>query len=295
MHEAVSMEQSISALRFREIKPVIESFDFPYAVLKGEPLSVMAYGKLGQRKSGDIDILLAKENISKATAILERYNFKPTNTCREREIFMHSFSHQITPYGKKTGLLYTEIDINHDIFWGEYKGRKIAIDDFLSDVIEISVYNYKVLSLTPIKAFIQLALHQYRDMNSIYLLALRKKIKISPFLDIYFLLKNNVHTIPVDELYEICERFCIIPYVYYVLYHVNTIFPDLMLKSYVQAFETDVGLELLGCYGLSSEERKNWRYDLQTRLNSNDIFQLICDDLTDRDMAKIEYNKKMLL
>ena len=60
-------------------------------------------------------------------------------------------------------------------------------------------------------------------------------------------------------------------------------------------FETVDGIELLNCYGLSNEERKTWKYDFITRLNSNDIFQLIKCDLSIKDLAKIEYNKNMLL
>ena len=294
MDMPMTVPQAISALRFREIKPVLEAFDFPYAVIKGEVLSLLAYGKLGQRYSGDIDLLLSKENTKKATLILEQYNFHRTNRNRELEIFMRGFSHQITPYGKKTGLVYTEIDINYDIFWGEYTGDKISIDDFLSDAIEISLYNCNTFSLSPIKAFIQLLLHQYRDMNSIYLLVARKKLNISAFRDIFYLLKNNINTIPLKELYDLCDRLQIIPYIYYVLYYTNVVFPDLIIQSYMHAFETNSGIELLDCYGLSSEERKIWRCDFITRLNSDDIFQLIRCDLTAKDLAKIEYNKNIL-
>ena len=294
MDMSVSATQVISALRFREIKPVLQAFDFPYAVIKGEALSLLAYGKLGQRTSGDIDLLLSKENTKKAALIFEQYNFYRTNRSREHEILMRGFSHQITPYGKITGLVYTEIDINHDILWGEYAGDKTSIDDFLSDAIEISLYNCNTFSLSPIKAFIQLLLHQYRDMNSIYLLAARKKLNISAFRDIFYLLKNNINTIPLKELYDLCDRLQVIPYIYYVLYYTNIVFPDAIIQSYMHAFETEGGIELLNCYGLTNEERKTWKCDFRTRLNSDDIFQLIQCDLTAKDLAKVEYNKTML-
>lgn len=295
MDMLMTATQAISALRFRELKPVLKEFDFPYAVIKGEALSLLAYGRLGQRSSGDIDLLLSKENTKKAAPILEQFNFYRTSQSREHEILMRGFSHQITPYGKKTGLLYTEIDINHDIFWGEYMGDKISMDDFLSDAIEISLYNCNTFSLSPIKAFIHLMLHQYRDMNSIYLLAVRKKLNISAFRDIYYLLKNNVNTILLTELFNLCDRLQIIPYIYYVLFYTNVVFPDLIIQTYMHAFETDSGIELLDCYGLSNEERKIWRCDFMTRLNSNDIFQLIRYDLTAKDLAKIEYNKNVFM
>ena len=292
---SITTIQAISALRYKEIKPILNMFDFPYTIIKGEALSLLAYGKLGQRNSGDIDILLSKSNTKKAIGIIEKYSFYCKNKRREQEIFMRGFSHQLTPYAKKTGLIYTEIDINYDIFWGEYSGKRISIDDFISDAIEVSIYNCNTFSLSPIKAFIQLALHQYRDMNSIYLLSNRKSINISGLKDIYFLLKRNLNNIKLNELYDLCEKLQIIPFVYYVLYYTNIIFSDQTLKSYIHAFETVDGIELLNCYGLSNEERKTWKYDFITRLNSNDIFQLIKCDLSIKDLAKIEYNKNMLL
>ena len=123
--------------------------------------------------------------------------------------------------------------------WGIDNGVTFqSIDDFLSDAIEISLYNCKTFSLSPIKAFIQLLLHQYRDMNSIYLLAARKKLNISAFRDIFYLLKNNINTIPLKELYDLCDRLQVIPYIYYVLYYTNIVFPDAIIQSYMHAFET---------------------------------------------------------
>lgn len=292
---SITPTQAVSALRFREVKPVLDAFDFPYAVVKGEALSLLAYGKLGLRNSGDIDVLLSRGNIKKATKIMNQYGFHCSKQSKEHRILMHGFSHQITPYGKRTGAVYTEIDINHDIFWGEYTGKRILVDDFLADVTEISVYGCNVFSLPPLKAFVQLLLHQYRDMNSLYLLSIRKEIKLSAFRDIYHLLKSNVKAIQLNELYDLCDRLQIIPYAYYILYFLNVFFPDLMIQSYMHAFETNNGIELLDCYGLSNEERKRWRCDIQTRINSTDLFQLIQNDLTSKDLAKIDYNKRMLL
>lgn len=95
-------------------------------------------------------------------------------------------------------------------------------------------------------------------------------------------------------MYDLCDRLQVIPYIYYVLYYTNIVFPDAIIQSYMHAFETEGGIELLNCYGLTNEERKTWKCDFRTRLNSDDIFQLIQCDLTAKDLAKVEYNKTML-
>jgi len=51
----------------------------------------------------------------------------------------------------------------------------------------------------------------------------------------------------------------------------------------------------LNCYGLCEKERKEWKCDFQTRLESNDLYSLIKDDLTEKDHEKIAINKRIFL
>ena len=62
-------------------------------------------------------------------------------------------------------------NILKEMFWGEYEGKRIDISEFLSDTIEIDIYGCKVKTLPPLKAMVQLILHHYKEMNSIYHLA----------------------------------------------------------------------------------------------------------------------------
>lgn len=79
-----------------------------YAVLKGEPLSIFAYGELGRRSSCDIDILVLRKDLRKIENILIQNGFETHNNIREDRITMLSSSHQIAPYVKK-GILYSPI------------------------------------------------------------------------------------------------------------------------------------------------------------------------------------------
>jgi hypothetical protein len=56
-----------SKIRYATVAPLFEQLldkKVPFAAVKGEPLSIAAYGKLGQRHSGDIDILVPRKHIS---------------------------------------------------------------------------------------------------------------------------------------------------------------------------------------------------------------------------------------
>ena len=44
------------------------SEDYPYAVIKGEMLSLLAYNHVGVRRSGDIDVLTDRFTLSKSNS-----------------------------------------------------------------------------------------------------------------------------------------------------------------------------------------------------------------------------------
>lgn len=203
--------------------------------------------------------------------------------------------HQIPPYIKRDDIFEICIDINFDVFWGEYEGKRINISSFLSDAIELYVYGCNIKSLSILKAFLQLALHHYKDMNSIFLLATEKTIKFDTFKDVYYLLKNNLDAIILDKLYAMSVEYEIIPYVFYVLYYTGQVFDDNILNQYIEAFKTPEGEALLNCYGLCEKERREWKCDFKTRLDSDNLYELIKEKLTERDKEKIAINKRIFL
>lgn len=288
---------ALSKLRFDKFTQILPDLDrFNYSVIKGEILSVQAYSIEGKRFSKDNDILISRKNISNIENILMFHGFNNISYTRRKKVTMMTNSHQTIPWIKEDDVFGSIIvDINHDIFWGEYEGKRIDIEEFLSDTIEMEIYGVKVKTLPPIKAMVQLVLHHYKDMNSIFLLATRKSIKYDMFKDVYYLLKNNLDTIPLDRLYAMSAEYEIIPYVFYVLYYTGQVFDDEIFKQYIEAFRTPEGEALLNCYGLCAKERKEWKCDFKTRLEADNLYDLIKDDLTERDHEKIAINKRIFM
>ena len=282
---------------FEQLKSILYNLDVNYVVLKGDILSMQAYGKINVRNYSDIDILIPKHKLIEIEQNLKNNKFyNNNNNNRLDRIVMLSSSHQVAPWIKEIppwGVVV--IDLNFDVFWGEYEGKRIDIEEFLSDTIEMEIYGVKVKTLPPIKAMIQLILHHYKDMKSIFLLATRKSIKYDMFKDIYYLLKNNLDTIPLDKLYAMSAEYEIIPYVFYVLYYTGQVFDDEILKQYIEAFRTPEGEALLNCYGLCAKERKEWKCDFKTRLEADNLYDLIKDDLTEKDHEKIAINKRIFM
>lgn len=293
--DTINIEYLKKVLSYKECFEVVKCFNFPYAIIKGEALSLMAYGELGKRNSQDIDLLISPKYIGIAKVILNDNGFYYIIKNKYDKVLTLSMSHQSPTYIKKTKISYIYLDLNHSIFWGEYSGKCVDIDTFLEDIIDMEIYGCNMKTLPPIKMLIQLILHHYKDMNSIFLLATRKSIKRSMFDDVYFLFKNNLEDIPLDKLYILSKFYGIIPFVYYVLYHVGLFFQDETLREYISAFKTDEGERLLNCYGLNDNERREWKCNVTMRLETENLYDLIKDDLTAKDIEKIKMNRRVFL
>lgn len=274
-----------------KLKPVLNDFSAPYAIIKGPALSQILYNDPNIREYNDLDILICRDSIGKMKEALKKNCFHVQNYSQEREIFCELYSHQLPTYTDHTGnLIY---DINFDVTWGEYDRQRIPVSDFLADTVSINLFGFDVKTLSYENTFIQLALHIYRDMNSIYLLATRKSINKTAFNDVYQLLVRHHDKLTPQKLYEACQKYDIIPYAFYVLFHTGLIFNDEILDGYISAFKSREGTELLNYYGLCDKERKPWNCDISCRLSSTDIYSLIAQDLTSSDIRKIEINKAM--
>lgn len=272
--------------------------DLESVIIKGEVLSLMAYRSLGVRKSSDIDILIPRRNVKILEKILISKGYiHQLGTVEERaaRILCMSSSHQLMSFYKKSKGVNIQIDVNFDILWGEYTGKRIDIDEFVSDRMRIDLFGYKVNVLKPDRALIQLILHHYKEMNSIFILATRNSINYKMFRDVYYLWKNNKESINFDGFYDRCSKYEIVPYVYYILYYTNCIFKDEELKEFVRKFETPEGTRLLNSYGLSDKERKYWKIDFQKRLEVENLFKEIEKDMTLDDIKKININKNLFI
>lgn len=277
-------------IRYFECKNIFSSIkNMAYAVVKGEPLSLLAYGETGKRSSSDIDILVTKEDIINLEGVLRENGFEySSGITREDRIFYISQSHQLMPYVKRTSLLNVTIDINFDIFWGGYIGKAANISEFLKDTEEVIIYGNYVKTLSPIKSLIHLCLHHYKELNSIYLLSIHNFYRRDVFMDVYMLIKNNLGLDDILQIVKICEELDIVAYAYFVLYYTYLLFPDLIIEKLLKQLFTPQGEKLIEHYGL--EERRKWKLSFEERLHIDSVYESIKSDLTEEDIKKIKVN-----
>lgn len=284
----------VNKIRYNQLKEVFKQLkDIPYAIIKGEVLSLQAYLDIGYRSSGDIDILIPKKYISKLESILIINGFKPTiENTRLNRMFYMNYSHQIMPYKKKTPLLDVIIDVNFDIFWGEYEGKRIDIEEFLSNISIKNIYgcNVKVLGIK--KAFIQLCLHHYKELNSLFLLDQHNCFKKVFFEDIYMILKNNNEMKDINEIFKICQDYEVCEYVYYIIFYTNQFYPDTILLQYLKLFFSYKGDKLINQYGLNSFEYQKWKISLCDRIKYDNFHDYIIKENNPYILEKINNNIK---
>lgn len=268
--------------------------DIPYAVIKGEPLSVQLYGCCGRRDYSDVDILLPRSELKAVQKILLEEGFKPVDSSRAKAVFYQLYSHQTMPYYRSVGNIPIYVDLNTDLLWGEYTGRRIDITGFLSDVESMRIYDQPVKVLPPDKVLIQFVLHCFRDMNSVYLLDLNHGYRRKMFDELHILLAKFRHVVTPDTLESRCLKYGISDCVYHVIWALQEIFKEDWIQPYVDILRSNEGEVISKCFGLDTDERREWAIAFQERFEIDDFYLLLHNQGEEELCRKIELNRHMI-
>ena len=265
-----------------------------YVIIKGEPLSMLAYGCYGNRSFHDIDILIDRKDVPAVNQMLNNHGFYQLKRelTRQERIYANQ-AHQTFSYLKDIARNTIVVDVNVDIFWGEYEGKRVNISDFINNPNKLNIYGFNAKVLRPMEALVALTLHHYKELNSLHQLARGEHpYKAKLFKDIYNLIENN-NCISAKEFYDVCYDYEIIPYAYFVLYYTNKYIGSEVLSDYLTLFKTEEGVNLLECYGLTNRERKKWKISFEDRIKATNLFEIIREDLSQEDIHKIKLQKRI--
>lgn len=268
--------------------------DIPYVIIKGEPLSVQMYGCCGQRDYSDVDILLPRSKVKAVQGILLEEGFKPVDTSRAKAVFYQLYSHQTMPYYRAVGNIPIYVDLNTDLLWGEYTGRRIDINGFLSDVESMRIYGQLVKVLPPDKALIQFALHCFKEMNSVYLLDLNHGYRRKMFDELHVLLAKFRNVVNPDILESECLDYGISDYVYHVIWALQKVFNEDWIQPFVDALRSDEGEVISKCFGLNADERREWTIAFRERFAIDDFYLHLYNQGEEELCRKIELNRHMI-
>lgn len=275
------------------IKLLSEKADFPYAVVKGEVLSVLAYGAAGLRHSGDIDVLVDKKDLKALEKILREDGFESADLTRQEKIVARAFSHQIEPYYKQLPLGSLEVDINYEVIWGEWQGRRPNVSEMLARRQMIDVFGVPVPALAVEDAFVQLCLHHYKDMNVLFHLTLHNPISSRLFDDVAGFWKHQRAHMDLEELQKRLADLELLPFFYYIAFYTAKVCDVPDLAVWAEKLKTPKGLELLDTFGLAESERKTWPISFEERLDNEKLPELVRSMLTEKELKKAEQNHKI--
>ena len=283
--------------RYKACTPLFAQSKIPYAVIKGAVLSQALYGDPLLRSSGDIDILIRREDADRIKQLLLSNGFIQGRVTdhgiqpfsRRELLFQTAMSHQTAPYIKETGnklCPYVNLDVNMNILWGESE-EKADMSLVLSHTQKSDLFGISFQKLTSEMEFISLCLHHYKDMNSLYLLT-QGGLRLGLFCEIYDYLRN-VHP-DAEKLQSLCKQLNVGRYVYVCLYQTQKIFEDALLEGYLNALETQKDDSLLGTFGLHPSERREWKIDLFERLFHPNLPRYLLEQFTQKEKDKIMAN-----
>lgn len=275
------------------IKLLSEKATFPYAVVKGEVLSVLAYGAAGLRHNGDIDVLVDKKDLKALEKILREDGFESANLTRQEKIVARAFSHQIEPYYKQLPLGSLEVDINYEVIWGEWQGKKPSVSEMLARRQTIDVFGVPVPALTVEDAFIQLCLHHYKDMNVLFHLTVHNPINRRLFEDMAGFWQHQRAKLDLHRLKVWMDEYELTPFFYYIAYYTAKVCRVQDLEEWAKQLETPEGVALLDTFGLTESERKVWPIPFEERLENEKLPELVRSMLTKKELEKAEQNHKI--
>lgn len=291
---SMQSRQVLTKMRYSEVGKVLTQMsDIPYAIIKGEPLSILCHGNPGERESSDVDFLLRKKDLGRFEQILKSCGFCVREAANEAEsrkqrIICLSGSHQIEPYMKTVFNIPVIFDINFEVYWGEFEGKRIPVEEFLAHTEMISVLGVMVNTLQPVYAFIQLILHHYKEMNSIYHLLTHKTIVKQKMNDIAMLFHKLDELNKLDELYHIAEEYELKQYIFYMLYYTDLSYPSALLKQWLEKYKSPEAEAILNRYGLSKTEYKTWSISFSERLNPELVYESVRKEMTEQDQQKYQ-------
>lgn len=268
----------------------MDGIEVPYAIIKGEPLSYYAFGKFAQRRSTDIDILVSRKNRDVVRDEFIKHGFRMKEKSRAEIIQANLYSHQMIPLTKPSIYEEINVDINYDIFWGEYTGERVDIDEFLSDTSNLDIYGNTFRVLPHMKALVQLILHHYKEMNSIFHLMTHDSVSEKMFDDIYYFITSRKDIFTPEAIVRVMQEYKITAYAYYMFFYTAKVHPDERIILITDQLYNEEAACLLNRYGLSKEEYGEWDVPFEKRLKCPDLSQYIKNNLNDKSLEKLNNN-----
>lgn len=232
--------------QLEEIKKISQKFNeynIKHIFLKGTILNQTVF-KPGSRASNDIDILISKKSINKATTVLKKLGFVQGKYNYKKNIIEKYSDEELKeslikkgetcPFIKKTNestIKTIDVDLNFSLDWTPDYNQSV-IDDILNNGSRLIIDNkYTICSANIYDNLIELCIHLYKDMALIDIVKKRKIFDLYKFIDIYYFINTYYDKIDFYELELEIKKFNAQKYVFFALKYLIEIFDDFSQKN----------------------------------------------------------------
>lgn len=227
--------------QLEEIKIISQKFNehkIKYIFLKGTILNQTVF-KSGSRASNDIDILINKKSINKATKVLNELGFVQGKYNYKEDIIEEYSNEELkenlikkgetSPFIKKTNELTIktiDVDLNFSLDWTPNYDQNI-IENILNNSSKLIIKNNDIIYCANIyDNLIELCIHLYKDMALIDIVKKRKVFDLYKFIDIYYFINTYYDKINFNDFELEIKKFNAQKHVYFALKYLIEIFDD---------------------------------------------------------------------
>ena len=243
----INESQKIRAIEqnkwINKISEALTYNNITHVFLKGSVLNSTLFS-YGSRVSNDIDLLINKKNIVKATEVLNNLGFIQGKFDYKKNIIKPFTQEEIENSIKTRGetapfikisdnptIKTVDVDINFSLDWNPNTSEN-TISYFLDNRIQIENHDKELIySLNDYHNFMELCVHLYKDSALIDILTKRKVLDLYKFVDIYYFIKSRFKNIEIAKLYEEIKKFKLEKYIYFALTYITELFPDAKTKD----------------------------------------------------------------
>lgn len=227
----------------QELFEVLNENEITVAGLKGVIYNTSIY-KLGARRSNDIDILIAEENLAAFDNIMREFGFIQsfdggyTEASKKDKIIQIMNYHDLVPYFKRIDLPYMnsiKVDINFQFDSKEHEITKEILDE------GIQIYEgngFKVQGLKWNTHLSHLCVHFYREATNSLWTSKARDIDLYKLVDIensfrQYTYEKMIEWVKTIEMYNL-EKQC-----YYTLYYLNQFYPNKTYNKIMDMIELE--------------------------------------------------------
>lgn len=261
---------------FGRILAALNQRGIPHAVRKGPSLCALVYDDPGIRRMTDLDILIGRESLDAAAAILADLNYAQgtlsANGCRvlphdrKTKLFWAVHLNNALPFVKPTtdpDVQWFEVDLCFDLFQKRSTGH-VEVAAVLDRARPTVICGEPSFALSPLDQLLDICLHLYKEGTSYLSISQGRDINLSRFIDVV----ESVRVTPAASLARLpqfareagAERE-----LYYALFHASLLYPGTVPVELLAGLEPE-DRGYLDEYGQLEDRTRRWREGFLHRL-----------------------------